>query len=130
MHHARNSVNWPSTKGIVAKSYLHEYYSDDDSNEASYDPIVEYNFTVKEKFYTNDRRTYESVGMNKTQAAKVISKYPLDFPVTVYYNPDDPTIAVLEPGAYGTNYDMVIWGYILFIAGLIAFIIVTVKGIE
>ncbi len=127
LHNARRSVHWPEARGIVIKSHLKKYYADDDSTEPSYNPIIEYTYQVNGKHYTSDRRHYESIALDKKNAEALINRYPLDFPVTVYYSPEYPGVSVLERGVFASNYGKVITGYAIFALGLIMFIVTTIR---
>jgi len=47
-----------------------------------------------------------------------LSKYPVGRKVKVYYNPDDPVIAVLEPGASWESYQAFVLGILILIVDI------------
>lgn len=89
-------AQWPSTGGVVQRSYLEER-SDSEGGSTSY-PVVQYAYKVGANAYQGSKIApgMEVGGMG---ASKVIAKYPVNALVTVYYNPANPSDAVLEKNA-------------------------------
>lgn len=127
LYYALRSADWSHVEGIVTRSEVEEYYVDDDSSTPSYRALIEYGYAVRGAYYSSDRRTFQSRALDKNTAVQLVTHYRLDFPVPVYYDPDNPAESVLERGVHCENYAMVITGYILFAGGLLFFILVTVK---
>lgn len=110
------SENWPTTSGIITHSELSQSMSD---GKKMYAANVNYNFTVDEKAYTGDRISLTSNGTSTGSVGKVketLQTYPVDANVTVYYDPEFPNNAVLEPGAdffiYFVKYGPLVLGLI------------------
>jgi len=58
-----------------------------------------YKYTVNGKTYSSDKRRWHEVQSSFHRYHDAIArKYPLGKPVTVYYNPQNPKVAVLKPG--------------------------------
>jgi hypothetical protein len=97
-----DSENWPSVQGAVLSSEIitrTEREPDSHFDDYYYTPKVSYNYTVNGNGHTSDRIAFivsEEVVKNEVQ--KIIDNYPVGKTVTVYYNPDNPSEAVLEPG--------------------------------
>lgn len=90
------SQNWPSVEGIVVVSFLEEYV--DDEQQTSYTPRVKYEFTVDGQRYGSQQVRFgieQSYGFPNV-ARKHIENYPVGQGVTVYYDPAEPTSAVLD----------------------------------
>lgn len=84
---------WPSTMGTVNTSYL-EQRSDSEGGTTSY-PAVQYSYQVGGQTYQSMKRA-PGPEMGGTGAGKVIAKYPAGAQVMVFYNPQNPSEAVLE----------------------------------
>ncbi len=95
----RASEGWPASQGIVVASWIRESHSTDDdgSTSTSYYPEVNYTYSVMGTEYQSDKITFGlKTGGSRGKALKVIAKYVEGNPVTVYYDPDNPQLAVLE----------------------------------
>lgn len=63
---------------------------------------INYEFIVDNKSYIGDRVSLSSSGSSTSSlnsVKKTLQTYPIDTDVTVYYDPELPNNAVLEPGA-------------------------------
>jgi len=90
------SSNWPTTEGEIVSSYV-EVGDHGDSWSAW--PRVSYTYLVDGKKYTSNNIEVEDFGRaTDSYAQKVIQRYPEGARVKVFYEPDDPAVAVLEPG--------------------------------
>ena len=112
---------WPSVPGRVTAASLHTStnYDQDNSPSTSYQPVVEYDYTVMGAAYHASRVAFGANSFGKGQAEAILAKYPLDAPVTVYYNPEKPGEAVLEQSAKGTTLFLIVGG-IFALIGLCA----------
>jgi hypothetical protein len=112
---ATNAVkNWPSVPGKVTTSRV-SYKSSSDKTDAT--PFITYVYDV-------DGKTYKEGGISpgvltlsdKMDAEKVVARYPRGSVVTVYYNPKNPSQAVLEKNSQaqiGGMYGILIFGNLL-----------------
>lgn len=95
------SRNWPSVTGKISLSEVRQSASTDDNGETNYAyyPNIEYTYTALGKDYTG--RQISSGGVKGTvhpfDAQNVVDQFPVNALVQVYYNPQDPAEAVLEP---------------------------------
>lgn len=108
------SEDWPTT---TARITAHDIEIDTDDDGTSYTPRIRYSYTVAEQRYTGTRFgvVNESFGRMSGAQAK-LDEYPIESQHTVYYNPDNPSASVLEPGmTFGT------WFFPIF-GGLFALI--------
>jgi hypothetical protein len=87
---------WPSTGGVVLASML-ESRSDSEGGYTNY-PVVKYAYQVGTQNYQS-RTIAPGPEIGGSGAGKVISRYPINTLVTVYYNPQNPSDAVLEKKA-------------------------------
>jgi hypothetical protein len=95
------SQNWPSVNGTIqdvraAKNYRSS--ADDDLEVPTYSPKLRYSYSVGAAEYSSDRIAfgYGKTFSSESAALSSIQKYSQGSLVTVYYNPEDPTEAVLE----------------------------------
>lgn len=88
-------------------------------------PVVKYQFEVAGRQHESDRISISDGILieNRDVAAAVSAKYPVGANVTVFYNPSDLTLAVLEVGiSEGAEATLVIGGFFsLMLGGLLAF---------
>jgi hypothetical protein len=98
---AEVSKSWPGTAGTILRTEVKQSQGTADEqgvSQTSYYPFVEYDYFAGGQSYRSDkiafgaRRTYNS----QSEAASILSKYPEGGQVQVYYNPANPSEAVLE----------------------------------
>ncbi|MFH2044887.1 MAG: DUF3592 domain-containing protein [Pseudomonadota bacterium] len=122
---AKESVNWPTVSGTVITSKTEERKSTEGSGSSKktrtyYVAIIQYEYQVEGTSYTSNRVSFG--GQKRGSARTLVNKYPEGKSVKVYYDPDDPEIAALEPGMEGGSYFLPIFGAIIILFGcLIAF---------
>lgn len=84
---------WPTTIGTILRS-------DVIYDSEGYSPVVEYSYTVNGVAYRGDRvRTLLVQHSSKGPASAVARKFFAGATVVVYFDPNKPNSAVLEPGA-------------------------------
>jgi len=130
---AKESLYWPETPGVVTASFVHEYTEIDDS-EPAFTPRIGYLYTVDGKTYSNDLISFKINSMRirsektKSWAETVISDYPVGSAVTVYYNPVNPQISVLQKGA-ATDWK-IFFGSLFILIGVIGGLYFIFRGDE
>lgn len=87
---------WPSTMGTVNASYL-ERRSSSDGGSTNY-PVVQYSYQAGGQSY-NGMKIAPGPEVGGTGAGKVVARYPAGAQVMVFYNPQNPSDAVLETKA-------------------------------
>ena len=87
---------WPSTMGAISTSYL-ERRSSSDSGYTNY-PVVQYSYQVGGQTYQG-MKIAPGPEVGGTGAGKVVARYPAGAQVMVFYNPQNPSDAVLETKA-------------------------------
>lgn len=120
---AKESVTWPTATGIILESAVtHEIREPNNpkKTQESYFAKVRYNYTVDEKQYTGTRIAFgDHRSDTDTLAQEIVARYPMGKEIKVYYAPDEPQSALLEPGVTGQVYFMPIFGGILCAVGLL-----------
>ena len=88
---------WPSTMGAVNASYL-ERRSSSEGGYTNY-PVVQYSYQVSGQAYQG-AKIAPGPEVGGTGAGKVVARYPAGAQVMVFYNPQNPSDAVLETKAH------------------------------
>ncbi len=114
---ANSSKDWPTVQGMVSSSDIRSSISDGDK---MYSIELLYAYTVRGENYTGDRVSAVSTSTSSlSDVDEDLSKYPEGGLVTVYYNPEVPSISMLEPGADFFTY-IITYGPLLFcLVGLV-----------
>jgi Protein of unknown function (DUF3592) len=100
---AKASKNWPTTEGIIKTSEVIEKRDDDG---LMYSVNVLYSYTVNDQAMESNSVWFSGgySSSNREEFQRTVNEYPVGNKVKVYYKPDDPVIAVLEPGAFTSTY--------------------------
>jgi hypothetical protein len=98
----RSSTSWPTTQGEVVYSSIEQHMDSDSDGGTSvtYKAKVVYNYQVGGQALVGDRRRFlETSSNNARRAQEAINRYPVGAQVMVYFDPNNPQVSVLEPGA-------------------------------
>jgi hypothetical protein len=96
---AKNSAQWPTTKGVITISRLQVGYL---KQMKGYYGNIQYKYHVGNIDYEGSQRSFNRVHLAVEDAwQRVIDAYPVGKAVDVYYDPKNPGFAVLEPGLLG-----------------------------
>ena len=87
---------WSSIMGTVLTSYLERRRSGN-SGSANY-PVVQYSYQVNGQMYQG-MKIAPGMEVGGTGAGKVVERYPEGAQVMVFYDPNNPSDAVLEKKA-------------------------------
>ena len=90
------AVSWHNTSGTITASSVEVHHSGRGATTSR--PRIEYRYRVGEREYTGDRYNFLEISSNGPETGRVTGQYQPGSPVTVYYDPDDPSRAVLESG--------------------------------
>ncbi|MCH9654050.1 MAG: DUF3592 domain-containing protein [Planctomycetes bacterium] len=117
---AKASKNWPTTAGLVLKSKVISHRKNN-SSSSTYTAKVSYHYEVKGAQFESETVWFggDISTSNKSMARETVKKFPVDQKVTVYYNPEDPEIAVLEPGVFKTTYFYYLFGWVFLGVGIL-----------
>ena len=113
---AKASVDWPSVQGEVKSSRITESR---DNDGTTYGHEVIYTYTVENEKLENDIVWFggDVKTSSRGMARDTVKKYPAGKEVSVHFNPEDPQISVLEPGAFKSTYFLFLFGFIFSCAG-------------
>ncbi|MDN3385104.1 DUF3592 domain-containing protein [Pseudoalteromonas sp. APC 3358] len=119
--------SWPQTTGSILKSsykranFTSAHNKDKQANNYVLDFLYEY--SVQGKKYTSTQPLLFGLYLID-DIQPFLSRYPVGLETKVYYDPQNPSIAVIDTGLYGKNGTHEIgFGGLLIITGLILFAI-------
>lgn len=128
MGKAKASMSWPTAKGKVLHSGVERKVSTSTSNTGSgrrrrttttYEADVRYEYRVDANRYSGNKVSFgEYSSSNRGHAERIVDRYPKGKSVEVFYNPDKPDTAVLEPGVSGGVYIPLGIGALFAVIGL------------
>ena len=126
---ARQSESWPSTEGEIAYSaILYQTGTTATSNGvATYKADVAYRYKVIGANYSSSKVAFIDLASSSGRAQSIVQRYPDKSKVEVYYNPADPSEAILEPGSVGGINFLYLIGGIFATAGVF-FLIMSLTG--
>jgi uncharacterized protein DUF3592 len=125
------SVDWPSTKGKVTLSrgtWTLERNPMTDRLTKYYRAELEYEYEVNGTKYQSTNIAMNSAQINYPSqgAAELVAKqYPRGATVTVYYNPDEPHVAVLKKGQSYMSIGPLLLGIPIIFLGLVVLVATT-----
>jgi hypothetical protein len=109
------SLKWPAARGRIMDSRIVE--SRDTESGTTISASISYAYIVGQTTYNSSRI---GVGMQRTGAnfsSMMVQKYPAGAEAPVYYDPQKPSLAVLEPGGKGTTFVLIV-AIILMVVGI------------
>jgi hypothetical protein len=115
---ARASSSWPTAAGAVISSEVS--HSTDAEGGDSYSPEVDYQYQVDGQNIINDQIKFgENSYDSRRRAEEIAANYPVGRQVTVYYDPEQPDKAVLEPGVSAGSYIVLSIGVVFILIALL-----------
>jgi hypothetical protein len=117
---ADESHGWASTLGTVVASRLGQSTNyGQDGPTVSYYPVIKYEYTIGGQSFAGEKITFgpTETAARSAKAGQVLDAYPVDKQVTVYYDPNNPSDAVLERRAGGGATGWIV-GIVFLVAGL------------
>ena len=119
---AAASQSWPTTSGTVTLSsyYRNDSRDSDGHTSITYGAKIHYKYQVDGTDYHGDRvSSLDYSSSNTKHVHSIMDRYPMGKEVTVHYNPDNPSDALLEPGVHWVFYLLFAVGGFLALMGLI-----------
>ncbi len=126
-----NSAMWVETPATVSSVRVRtSVHSAGDSlrRDTMYYPQIRYDYTVEGKQHSSQKwrlRTEHESFAERNEAVRAAVKYKNGDAISAYYNRDQPSVAVLQPGAHYTDYISLLVG-LLF--GLTGWVLYTVRN--
>ena len=120
-----SSYSWGTTQGTILRSAVTSKIESSNRIKSRGVPdqqskqriIVEYQYDVDGKAFTNDRISFRFTEGNNIDTLNALAmKYSKESTVQVHYNASDPTESVLEPGIPGVAWIFLIVGALLLVA--------------
>jgi hypothetical protein len=125
VQNAQASSAWPTTDGTVTSSEVVRV-SDADGG-VTYSPEVTYSYSVDNVQYVGDTISFgENTYSSKRKAEGISADYPVGKAVTVYHDPLEPEVSVLEPGVSGGSYIALAVGVVFILIGLITAVLIVI----
>jgi hypothetical protein len=117
---ASASTGWTQTQGHIITSEV-KFSEQHSSNEQSisYTANIVYEYTVSDKAYTSKQIKFGVDNASANTAQQLVNKYPVGSTVPVYYAPNDPRTAVLEPGVTAGSFGMLAFAGIFLIGAAV-----------
>jgi len=131
---AARAKHWPAVTGqvtyvnMLTHTQSQEHRDNDGFKHASlrttYEPVVRYAYSVEGSSHTSERICFGAVHFDQVTAYKMLNRYTNGADVNVFYDPEDPSEAVLEPHTPGgttalfTGSLFILAGLGLFLSGL------------
>jgi hypothetical protein len=114
---------WLTVPGAVLNSEVkvNQHHGSKGRTTVTYEPAVSYQYKVNDQSYSGDHIGFGTTTYGRSKAEKIIALYPTGAPVTVYYDPADPSQAVLETKAK-SGVTFIALGIILATLGVISLI--------
>lgn len=90
---AKATIQWPSVPGTVVFSQM---VQDRSTDPVTSSPVVQYTYIVQGQALLGTKVTFGSIV--SWAGPKIVAKYPKGKAVEVFFNPQQPSSAVLEKG--------------------------------
>jgi hypothetical protein len=118
---AQKSRSWPTASGTVLDSGMEAHQSRDEDGDikTTYGATIQYKYLVDGQEFQGNRRTFSNVRTSSVRnTEKILERYPLGSSVDVFYDPDDPSSSVLEPGVGAGTYILLAVPIGIFVFGI------------
>ena len=109
------AASWPEVEGEITHSGL-----DFDRSDGRWSVQITYRFALAHRVFTSDQVSYGLMENSLTAKQQLIDTYPVGRRVRVYYDPDDPSRAVLERNPSNLWIWLCLIGAIFMVFGLLA----------
>lgn len=117
-----SSEKWPATKGIISRSMIELRTGQTglqmrDAQVSNAD--IRYTYKTGDQIHVGDKITVlDYLSKDLVFEKRLISRYPAGSFVKVYYDPDNPELSVLEPGANWFSFLALVLGAVIVITGV------------
>jgi hypothetical protein len=116
IENARTSAHWPTVRGVIVGAEVYPLHT---SEGRRWRPVITYQYLARGRELTGTRLSLQepASGYDERTARQIVARYRLQTPVTVYYNPDRFTEAVLEQSVPRSAYYSLLIGAVLALPG-------------
>ncbi|MCX7028461.1 MAG: DUF3592 domain-containing protein [Spirochaetes bacterium] len=121
---SKTAAAWPTVPGTITSAEVETHRSSGMSSKGhsttrvSYEPVVKYSYSVEGKEFKGKNIGLTTVSTGKGAAEKRIEALTSNPKLKVYYNPNDPKEACLDPKA-GGSIGMFVIGAALLLLGIV-----------
>ena len=112
---SRETVHWPTASATVIGAELSR---SGNRQRFSWVPVIAYEYEVEGRRYASTKIVAGDIGSGRDQAHRLHKLYSVGTEVDVFYKPDQPAIAVLQPGQNGSGGGLTGTGWVFLLGGL------------
>ena len=122
---AHASKTWPTVEGTVTESRVETIKPQDRNDGPTYQAVVSFDYEVQKTSYNSSRIWFggEISTNDQAEMQNIASQYVEGQKTTVYYDPQNPAEAVLQPGAFFSTYLLMIFGAVFAVPGIIMLLV-------
>lgn len=128
------SRNWPRADGVITFGRVDDSRSITRNSEGrkiystTFGARIIYTYEVKgQKFYSNVRRFGQFAAADADWAEEIATRYPMGKAVAVAYDPENPSLAVLEPGIGSETWWIPGAGAAFFLFGIAVWVFIALR---
>ena len=115
---AFDTTRWPTAPGVVTASRL-DVVHDASEQQSSYTAHIGYRYRVGAAVYNAARvGLLDHASSSHRMMNAIRARYPVGAQVTVYYDPENPRAALLEPGPPGLMFVPLGFGVLSIVLGV------------
>lgn len=96
IYKGQSAKSWPQADADLQKS---ELKASRDSEGTTYKAEIEYRYTVGSEVFSSTRiSVFDTESSNEDYHRNIVGTHPVGLKFKVFYNPDDPSYAIIHPG--------------------------------
>jgi hypothetical protein len=120
---AKKSMDWPSTPGVVTKSWVNVIYNSR-VHQQYFRAEIRYRYRVGSTEYEGKDLSLAPMKWSTLQSAQaLVDRFPVAKSVRIYYDPRHASSAILQPGLFGEMELVYKLDLILIVGGVLGFVI-------
>jgi hypothetical protein len=117
---SKSPTNWPTVEGKIVKSELKfESKGGENTEIMKCEPAIGFEYTVNSQNIVGSKISFSKKPIDRVEAQDIIDAYGVGEKVEVFYNPNDPEMAVLETSSNNVAYYFIGAGLLVGIIPLI-----------
>ena len=124
MRKAKASNSWPTAPAKITKSTVDVQRKTGDRKKKMYSAKISFDYTVEGIKHSSSKIGVGGIvkSSNKSRAQKTVDKYKVGSTAKAFYDPNDPSMAILESGISYGNVIVTIIGLLCPILGLLVIV--------